>query len=433
MTPASRLIPVSEAAIADVTRFTGMDDRMHGMDVAILGGGPAGLAAALALRQRGCGVALYDAQRPPVDKACGEGLMPEAVRLLRGLGLALDERDGASFAGISFHDAHSSAFAAFSGGPFSGGPFSGDRGLAVRRTHLQGRMAVRAAEMGIALHWGASVRTLPGGGFGSAGARIRADFFVIADGLCSTLAAASGFRERNCYGTRYASRQQFQYAPWSDRVEVHWRHGEQIYITPLGDREVGVALISGTRGRRLADALPDFPAVAHRLAGAARTSSVRGAVTRTRSLREVIRGNVAVLGDASGSVDAVTGEGLLSAFRQANALAAAIAAGEPERYAVAHARMAKAPRRMARLLLLLDRYPWLERRFVATMATRPETFAALLRVHLAEQTWPGLVWSEAAAMWMGRRDAKGNTRLDMRLNKGPWLPFAAKAHRERGL
>jgi menaquinone-9 beta-reductase len=148
-------------------------------------------------------------------------------------------------------------------------------------------------------------------------------------------------------------------------------------------------------------------------------------VTRTRSLREVIRGNVAVLGDASGSVDAVTGEGLLSAFRQAHALADAIAAGDPERYAVAHARMAKAPRRMARLLLLLDRYPRLERRFVATMATRPETFAALLRVHLAEQTWPGLAWSEAAAMLMKRRDA--------RFDKGPWLPYAAKAHRERGL
>jgi menaquinone-9 beta-reductase len=394
-----------------------MDDQMHGMDVAILGGGPAGLAAALALRQRGCRVALYDAQRPPIDKACGEGLMPEAVRLLRGLGLALDERDGASFAGISFHDAHCSASAAFSGGS----------GLAVRRTHLQGRMAARAAEMGIALHWGASVQTLPGGGFRSAGKRIRADFFVIADGLCSTLAAASGFRERRCYSARYASRQQFQCAPWSDLVEVHWRDHEQIYITPLGDREVGVALISGTRGRRLHDALPDFPAVAHRLAGAARTSSMRGAVTRTRSLREVTRGNVAVLGDASGSVDAVTGEGLLSAFRQAHALADAIAAGQLKHYAVAHARMAKAPRRMARRLLQLDRYPWLERRFVATMATRPETFAALLRVHLAEQTWPGLVWSEAAAMWMGRRDATQDTRLD----KGPWLPYTA--HRERGL
>jgi flavin-dependent dehydrogenase len=419
MTPASRLTPLSEAS-TDVNWFTGMDDRMRGMDVAVLGGGPAGLAAALALRQGGCRVALYDALRPPIDKACGEGLMPEAVRLLRGLGVGLDERDGASFAGISFHDAHSSAFATFSGGS----------GLAVRRTHLQERMAARAAEMGIALYWGASVQAVEGG-FRSACGPIPAGFFVIADGLCSTLAAASGFRERTCYSTRYASRQQFQCVPWSNMVEVHWRDHEQLYIAPLGDDEVGVSLLTGTRGRRLCDALPDFPAVTHRLAGAARTSSMRGAVTRTRSLREVIRGRVAVLGDASVSVDAVTGEGLLSAFQQASALADAIAAGEPKRYAVAHARMAKAPRYMARLLLLLDRYPWLERRFVATMATHPETFAALLRVHLAEQTWPRLVWSEAAAMLMGRRDAKRDTMQDTRLDRGPWLPYAA--HRERGL
>lgn len=394
---------------------------MNRTDVAVLGGGPAGLAAALALRQRGCRVALYDAQRPPIDKACGEGLMPEAVRLLRGLGVALDERDGASFAGISFHDADSSASAAFSSG----------RGLAVRRTHLQKYMAARAAEMGIALHWGASVQALAGGAFDSVGTPIHAEFFVIADGLCSTLTAANGFRERNCYSTRYASRQQFRCAPWSDLVEVHWRDREQLYIAPLGDHEVGVSLLTSTRGRRLTDALPDFPAVAHRLAGKARTSSVRGAVTRTRSLREVIRGNVAVLGDASGSVDAVTGEGLLSAFRQAHALADALTAGKPEYYAVAHVRMARAPRRMAQLLLLLDRYPWLERRFVATMATRPETFAAMLRVHLAEQTWSGLMWSEATAMWMGRRDTKSSTRVDTPLDQGPWLPYAT--HRERGL
>lgn len=388
------------------------------MDVAVFGGGPAGLAAALALRQHGVRVALYDAQRPPIDKACGEGLMPEAVRLLRGFGVALDERDGAHFAGISFHDAQVSASAAFSSA----------RGLGVRRVRLQEEMARRAAEMGVALHWGAVVQALAGGGFASAGTRISAEFFVIADGLCSTLATASGFLERNCHSTRYASRQHFQCAPWSDSVEVHWRDGEQLYITPLGDHEVGAALLTSSRGRRLCDALPDFPEIAKRLAGVARTSSMRGAVTRTRSLHEVIRGNVAVLGDASGSVDAITGDGLLSAFLQANALADAIAAGEPKRYAGTHAQIAKAPQRMARLLLLLDRYAGLERRFVATMATRPQGFAALLNVHVGEQSWPSFAWLQAAALLTGRRDTEGN-----RLDKRPWLSCATKVHRERGL
>ena len=384
---------------------------MKKMDVAVFGGGPAGLAAALALRQRGCRVALYDGQRPPIDKACGEGLMPEAVRLLQRLGVTLGSDDGAPMRGISFHDAHGNASAAFDEGA----------GLAVRRTRLHSRMAARAAEMGIEMHWGASVRAVKNGGFASAGKRIQAEFFVIADGLCSTLGEASGFRERRCHSTRYASRQQFRCAPWSSRVEVHWGSHEQLYVTPLGDDEVGVALLTTKRGRRLSDALPDFPDVAKRIAGAARTSGMRGAVTKTRSLREVIRGNVAVLGDASGSVDAVTGEGLLNALQQAHALAGAIAAGKPKSYAAAHRQISKGPQRMARLLLLLDRSPWLERVFVATMARRPESFAALLRVHLAEQTWLSFAKDEAAALVTGRPE---------RLH---WRPYAVEAYRERGL
>jgi len=396
---------------------------MRRMDIAVLGGGPAGLAAALALRQRGFRVALYDGQRPPIDKACGEGLMPEAVRLLRRFGVSLDQSDGARLAGIRFNDAHASASAAF----------GAEQGLAIRRTRLQGRMTERAAEIGVALHWGAVVRATAGGGFASADAAIDADYFVIADGLCSTLAKASGFRERNCYSERYASRQQFQCAPWSDRVEVHWGRHEQLYVTPLGSDEVGIALLTSTRGRRLCDALPDFPAVAKRIAGVTRASSVRGAVTKTRSLRNVIYGNVAVLGDASGSVDAVTGEGLLSAFRQAHALAASITAGELESYAVAHRQISRGPQRMARLLLLLDRLPWLERRFVATMARRPESFAALLRVHLGEESWRSFAANELPKLLrvpeLLRRPESPRGRRE-----GPhsW-PSAADACRERGL
>lgn len=392
----------------------GMDVAVLGMkrmDVAVLGGGPAGLAAALALRQRGCRVALYDGQRPPIDKACGEGLMPEAVRRLHGLGVALGSDDGAPMTGISFHDAQGSASAAFGEGA----------GLAVRRTRLQSRMAARAAEMGVEMHWGACVSAATDGGFASAGKAIRAEFFVIADGLCSTLAAASGFRERTCHSTRYARRQQFQCAPWSNHVEVYWGSHEQLYVTALGNDEVGVALLTTKHGRRLSDALPDFPDVAKRIAGAARASCARGAVTKTRSLREVVRGNVAVLGDASGSVDAVTGEGLLTALQQAQVLAEAIADGKPESYAAAHRQISKGPQRMARLLLLLDRFPWLGRLFVATMARRPESFAALLRVHLAEQSWLNFARDEAAALLMGRRE------------RVHWRPYAVGAFRERGL
>lgn len=390
---------------------------MSKMDVAVLGGGPAGLACALALRQRGSSVAVYDAQHPPIDKACGEGLMPEAVRLLQGLGIALGTEDGAELAGISFHDTSSAAH----------GVFSSSTGLGVRRTRLHSLMAARAAETGVVLHWGTSVRALAGGSFAAAGAPIHSDFFVIADGLCSTLAVAAGFRQQRCYRTRYASRQLFRCRPWSDNVEVHWGRREQLYITPVAGNEVNVALLTSHRGRSVCDALSDFPEVARRLAKTSTApSTARGAVTRTRTLRQIVRGNVAVLGDASGSVDAITGEGLLSAFRQAHAVADALAAGNLERYAAAHRQIAKNPHRMARLLLLLDRHPLLQSRFISALARRPESFAALVRVHLGEQSWPAFAAREGARLLASGFSPEHRPRR--------WCAsLATSGRRERGL
>ena len=55
-------------------------------DVVVVGGGPAGAAAAIFLRQRGHDVLLLDEARFPRDKVCGEGVSPEAWRLLAAWG-----------------------------------------------------------------------------------------------------------------------------------------------------------------------------------------------------------------------------------------------------------------------------------------------------------------------------------------------------------
>ena len=41
-----------------------------------------GLATAIALRGRGFSVTVADPAQPPIDKACGEGLMPDALASL---------------------------------------------------------------------------------------------------------------------------------------------------------------------------------------------------------------------------------------------------------------------------------------------------------------------------------------------------------------
>jgi flavin-dependent dehydrogenase len=99
-------------------------------------------------------------------------------------------------------------------------------------------------------------------------------------------------------------------------------------------------------------------------------------------LRRVYRGNIALIGDASGSVDAITGEGMGLAFRQALALADALAADNLDQYQTAHRRLARRPAIMAQLMLLLDRFPRLQPLVLRTFGAKPFIFERLLAVHV---------------------------------------------------
>ena len=345
------------------------------LDVFVIGGGPAGLAAAIGARQRGMSVAVADGTEPPIDKACGEGLMPESIAALGELGVEIQPDAGYRFRGIRFLQKDAQV----------GGEFPQGLGLGIRRTILHEWLIARAEDCGVQLFWRTPVAGITKAGVHLTGKFVAARWIVGADGSGSRVRRWSGLDAATRQSPRYATRRHYRVRPWTDHVEFYWGHHSQAYVTPIGREEVCIVVMA----TRAQDAdfdlvLRDCPQLAQRLAGAELVSRERGAITQMHSLRAVHAGNVALVGDASGGVDAITGEGLRLAFRQAVALADAMGRDDLPSYARAHREQARKPALMGNLLLALARNDRLRTRSIRMLARRPQLFVRLLSIHAGE-------------------------------------------------
>lgn len=345
---------------------------MHS-DVLVVGGGPAGVSAAIAARLKGLSVTLVDSRKPPIDKPCGEGLLPEAVSALRRLGVEPSEAPSFRFSGISFQDESS----------FVAAQLAGASAYGMRRTVLHGLLVKRAQAVGVSLIWGAHLTKQDSMSAEVGGVRIFFRWLVAADGINSTVRRRMGLdpRWRRRLRARFAFRRHYAVAPWADVVEVHWGRDCQMIVTPTSRDEICLALFTSEHRLRIGDALAQFPEVARRIRGARATSAESGTRTAVARSRFVVHGNVALIGDAGCSIDGIAGQGLSLAFQSAIHLADSLTREDLTGYATRHREITRMPVRMTRLMLLMARYPWIRKRTLRMLAARPATFSNMMAIH----------------------------------------------------
>ena len=363
---------------------------MRTIDVAIVGGGPAGLAVAIHAARRGLSTVVFDRQVLPADKACGEGLTPPGLLELEALGARqyLTPADCAPLLGIRYIQED---------GTEVSGRFAPTPGLGIRRTALAAALTRTAREASVELRDRCAVanviRTSERVRLTTAEEEeVEARLLVAADGLASPLRKAQGLDQpvKPQAARRFGLRQHFRLAPWSPFVEIHLVPGLEAYVTPAGAERVGVAFL-WEHGKvegpiSFPSLLHRFPTLRERLEGAPPDSSARGAGPFLRQVRSRTLDRFVLVGDAAGYVDAITGEGLTLALRSASALGHLL----PEVLAQGASRASLVPyeRAVARhywryalsvkLMLAIARYPALRTRVIRGLARAPSLFEKLV-------------------------------------------------------
>ena len=352
---------------------------MH--EVIIAGGGPAGLAAAIRSAGRGFRTLVLERGSAVPDKACGEGLMPSGAAELAKLGARIPPDCCAPFRGIRYLQEDGTVLEA---------RFGEQEGLGIRRTALVAGLRERALACGAQMQKRAVLACNARGdriAVETDAGPLEARLLIAADGLHSPIREAAGLSGGRAAAQRFGLRRHFSLAPWTDFVEVYWAAGLEAYVTPVGPSTVNVAFLrERDGGGDFAELLERFPRLRERIGPAASASDLRGAGPLLQRVRARWSTRLALIGDAAGYVDAITGQGLSLAFAASSVLFAALPADLSGDLSAA---LRQYDRKLqarwlgyalpARALVALSRRPALRRAAFRAVAKVPGAFAGIVR------------------------------------------------------
>lgn len=377
-------------------------------DIAVVGAGPAGAAAALFAARSGRRVMVCDRARFPRDKACGEGLMPPGRRILANLGVESEViRTGAPpIHGVVIGLAAATVTSAFP---------NGETGLGVRRLRFDAVLVERlSADPGIEFLPEVAVERVERGSgvisLVTSVGEVRAGSVVVADGLRSGLRRqlrwTRGPHGPHRYGVVGHWRGPFPTDPW---IRLTVEPGFESYRAPVGPQEHLVALLCdrvqmATIGSDLAGQYRARVLAAHPDLQEADLDGPISAIGPFRyGASTVAQDGIFLVGDASGFVDPITGEGLASGLLQAQAFVRALDHPRPEpEYRRLHRRITRDPRRLTTLVLYLVGSPSRAARAMRGLRRRPAALTTLLGVNLGYWGFGRVMPREWVALLAGR-------------------------------
>lgn len=373
--------------------------------ILIVGGGPAGLMTALILSEQPVELTLIEKYDWPIDKVCGEGIMPKGLEILKKYGVAerISNNAGRFFTGITYFDAVCAV-----------GKFKSGSGYVVRRTALSQALhdAVKARQnvrllsnteliayqqesesLSVSVRQGRNMENLSLGQF---------DLIIGCDGLRSKVRKLAGL-ETAPLGkqNRIGARVHFQIAPWSTQVEVYWSSGIECYVVPVADDCIEfvfgwnqdlLQIKTGRPNKLRAKLFSYFPQLASIVEAQVQLSELEAIGSFARQAVTSYADRVVLIGDANFFLDPITGEGLSMAFEQAEILGQFLpvlhrqAGGDSFRLEIL--KLKRRYLRVTRILLFLSQHYLLRQFILVILVLVPKLFQHLLEVNMGSRGIP---------------------------------------------